>query len=241
MCANNCLDGTLIDKEPDPGVPFWRCPSCRRIMPVKSSRIDMIRPDEFYYWRWQTINTHMEKKMSGREFNTLLELSKATGYIPDYPMDENNGLDIATTRVRSRDAIDWIDRFVVPVAALLPWGHTKDNPVTFAESSVLLSCLKQELIRLERNRQNFRLQQLADHLTKVAANAFRAVVIADKTYNLGNPILPPGYERYRAYLCEWTAKGCFLGPMVVVEHKKFVTKMWMEKRVWWKNDPFLRG
>jgi hypothetical protein len=87
----------------------------------------------------------------------------------------------------------------------------------------------------------FKLKDLIEHLEKITKHAFDRHVVWDARYRLGNPGFPPGYQMYRLYLCEWTARGCFLHPNIVIEHKKFVARMGREKGVWWKGHPFLRG
>lgn len=210
-------------------------------MPITHNRLDTLHPTELPYWRWRTMHNYMTDKMAGRDFNTLLALSVAVRYIPDFPRDQNNGAEIAVTRVRYRDAVDFMQRFVIPVARLLPWGYSTDNPVMFLESRWLVEHLKRELRRLEGVRRKFKLQGLIGYLNMVAAEAFKPVVVREERFNLGNPIFPPGYEMYRTYLCEWTARGCFLAPRVVKEHKEFVARMVREQGVWWKGHPFLRG
>jgi hypothetical protein len=209
-------------------------------MPITYSRLDTIHPLELPYWRWRTLHTFMQEKMSGRDFNTYLVVSATMGYIPAFDMAENDGTN-ALTRVRYRDAVDFLEKFVVPVAALLDWGHAADNPVGFVESRYAVDAIKAELRRLEGTREMLRLDGLVGRLEDAAGRAFKPHVVRDKKYNLGNPIFPPGYEAYRKYLCEWTAKGCFIHPSLVQEHKKFVARMHTERGVWWKGHPFLRG
>jgi hypothetical protein len=241
-CADMAAeDGTLAPGEKDPGYPFWRCVVCRYIMPIKSNRLDTIHQFELPYWRWRTIHNYMQAKMTGRDFNTYLAFSAAMGYIPDYATPENAVADVAVTRVRHRDAVDFLEKFVIPVAALLPWGHSADNPVTFPESHHLLTYIKSKLWQLDFSRQKFKLQALINHLVKSTEHAFKRYVVLDKKYNLENPVFPPGYETYRLYLCEWTARGCFLAPDMVKKHKNFVARMGRElTHVWWKDHPFLK-
>jgi hypothetical protein len=210
-------------------------------MPIKHNRLDNIHPDERQFWRWRTLHDYMQEKMTGRDFNTYLQLSVAVGYIDPYPEGENDDAERAVTTVRYWDVVDFLENFVIPVASMLPWGYTTDNPMMFPESQYLLQHIKNELRFLESIRRPFKLQPLIEYLESKAENAFKAVVVREQRYNLGNPIFPPGYERYRNYLCEWAARGCFLAPITVKEHKKFMLRMSREHGVWWKGHPFLRG
>ncbi|KAF2655783.1 hypothetical protein K491DRAFT_778468 [Lophiostoma macrostomum CBS 122681] len=266
--ADNKLDASEVDK--DPGCPFWRCPLCRHIMPVKYDRLSVVKPDEFNYWRWYTMKEYMEKKMSNRDFNTYLSMAMYSEYIPHFDVSQNNGIDIAKTQVRAKDAIQFIEKFAIPVYKLMPYGYSTDNPVTFPESDWLLKAIKHELQSLESGKQAWTLPSLTRHFELVTGfekevefvpdpafpnrkqmkrvrneqqwrNSIGKCVIDDKQFNLGNPIVPPGYDVYRKYLCGWTAKGCFLAPDMMVKHYEFVARLGRENRVWWKGHELLKS
>jgi hypothetical protein len=61
------------------------------------------------------------------------------------------------------------------------------------------------------------------------------LVVEDKKARLNNLILPVGYEKYREFLCEWTARGCFLSQDAKLEIMQFVQKMRNDKEPWWKD------
>lgn len=184
--------------------------------------------------------------MTGIEFNLPLEHSVELGYIPYYHAEANdNGEDLAITYVRAADAIAFMRRFVLNVAALLPWGLRADNPVTFKESKALIARLELALRWLGTTREEYNLQGLTNYLLTVSESVVGTnYVVQDKNHNLGNPDKPPGYEAFRKWVCEWTARGAFLAPYVVKEHIRFVERMRTEPStagVWWKGHEFLEG
>lgn len=209
-------------------------------MPVKQNRLDTIHPTELPYWRWKTMHNFMQTKMTDRDFNTYLAMSVALNYIAEFPEAENNGAEVARTRVWYKHICSWIDEFVLPVAALLPWGYSVDNPVAFKESKTVVKVVKWELWDLGREKHAYTLKQLTEKLEHRALTAFVPVVMPEQ-WRLGNPTVPPGFEMFRKYFCEWVARGCFLAPAIVKEHKEFVKRMGTERGVWWKGHEFLNG
>jgi hypothetical protein len=239
-------------------------------MPIKINRLSVVQPDEFNYWRWHTMKDYMDKKLSNRDFNTYLSMSAMLNYIPDFDESQNNGIDIAKTQIRAKDAIQFIEKFAIPVYGLMPYGYSTDNPVTFPESDWLLKGIKHELHRLEAGKQFWTLPDLTKHLELVTGfekevgyvpdpafsnrkqkkrvrdeqkwqHSLGKCVVDSKAHNLGNPITPPGYGEYRKYLCAWTAKGCFLAPQMMGKHFEFVERMGRETRVWWMGHEFLKS
>lgn len=67
--------------------------------------------------------------------------------------------------------------------------------------------------------------------------AIKPIVVEDEKARLGNPIFPPGYQAYRDFLCEWTARGCFMCPMGQMDILGFMRQMDENKnRAWWKDE-----
>jgi hypothetical protein len=135
------------------------------------------------------------------------------------------------------DAIDLMEKIPIYVAKLLLWGFSLDNPVYMVEGDVLKERLISELRRLASTRQRWKTDDLIVHMKDVGRRAFeRVVVSADKEKRLGNPVFPPGYEHYRDFLCEWTARCCFLSPLGRREILQFLRDMERNKgRAWWRD------
>lgn len=120
---------------------------------------------------------------------------------------------------------------------MLPYGFSLDNPVESRETAVLEDALKVELKHLSQNkRRKFNTEELIKHMKAFGSKALKPQVVGVKEARLGNPEYPPGYVAYREFLCEWTARGCFLSPSGRVELVLFMDEMERKKdRAWWKG------
>jgi hypothetical protein len=75
-------------------------------------------------------------------------------------------------------------------------------------------------------------------MANVGRGALKPVVVEDVSARLGNPVTPPGYEAYRDFLCEWTARGvlmCPMGRMPILEFLRNMDKEGNKKKAWWKD------
>ncbi|KAF1851809.1 uncharacterized protein K460DRAFT_362555 [Cucurbitaria berberidis CBS 394.84] len=139
--------------------------------------------------------------------------------------------------VRYDHAVRFMD---VPkkVWSTLPYGFSLDNPVGSQEALALEEHLKKELMRLSQDRSRvFNTKELVEHIVAVGKDAVKPVVVQDESARLGNPSFPPGYHAYRAFLCEWTARGCFMCPMGRTDLLGFMKRMEERKdKAWWKDE-----
>lgn len=166
--------------------------------------------------------------------DTLME----QGYLPWYKtdkLDPGTRLNIAVTWVRLNDARAFMKDVAIWVASLQPYGFSEDNPTLTEEAKALHKHLDTELVRLSQTQQRFNTTDFIEHMKAVGAQAFTPVVVEDKEARLKNPILPVGYEKYREFLCEWIARGCFLSQGAKLEIMQFVQKMRNDKGAWWKD------
>ncbi len=134
------------------------------------------------------------------------------------------------------DAVRFMD---VPrkVWAMLPYGFSLDNPVGSPEALALEEVLRKELKRLSIERRLFNTKEILDHMTAVGQSALELVVVQDVSARLGNPVTPPGYEAYRDFLCEWTARGVLVCPMGRMPILSFLENMEKDKsKAWWKEE-----
>lgn len=232
--------GTLYPNESDPNTKYWRCPHCNFIHPVLADRADIIAPDELPYWRYKIAKYRLETFTT--DWLTHLYIAEMMGWCTELPQhmqdDRADPKDVVRARVlcvRAREAIDFMESVPVVVARLLDWGFSLDIPVNTKEGEVLRACLVAELQRLEWSKQKFHTEELIEHMQRIGETALKAVVVGDKEARLGNPVLPPGFDAYRVFLCEWTARGCFLTGQPRQEIVLFMKDMWTKKGAWWKD------
>jgi hypothetical protein len=138
-------------------------------------------------------------------------------------------------RVKALEAVQFMEKVPLLVAGLLDWGFSLDNPENTPEGDVLKTCLIAELQSLEKSKHKFDTEELVAHMQKVGSEALSTIVVKDKHARLGNPVLPPGYVAYRDFLCEWTARGCFLAGDGRAEIVQFMKDMKNRKGAWWKD------
>lgn len=149
--------------------------------------------------------------------------------------DPNEVVLARVVRVRAKEAVGLIEALPVFVARLLDWGYSLDNPVQMAEGVVLKTRLVAELWELERKGRKFHSVGLVGYLREVGRGAVSPVVVGDEGERLRNPVLPPGYEEYRDFLCEWAARACFMSPTGRREVLEFMDRMGREKAGWWRD------
>lgn len=166
---------------------------------------------------------------------TMLPMDDWHDEIPE-DWDRNQQNDNIKVYVRYDDAVNFME---VPktIWVMLPYEFSLVNPVMMKESKVLEDVLKEELKRLSVDRTKvFKTVELIEHLKSVGKGAFKPCVVGDKETRLGNPEYPPGYLAYREFLCEWTARGCFLSPTGRRDLTEFMDEMERKKdRAWWKD------
>jgi hypothetical protein len=230
--------GNLEPHEPDPSTRFFRCPRCKAITALPTDRTDITLPDELQYWRWKICMRRLEKEVDSYWVVHLTTLPNDRWFdtVPEH-WNHNQLKDKIKVYVRYVDVVRFME---VPKAIwrMLPYGFSLDNPVESREGVVLEDCLKRELKRLSMDRRRvFNTEELIAHMKAVGAKAFKPVVVGNKEARLGNPEYPPGYLRYREFLCEWTARGCFLSPSGRVELVVFMDRMKREKgKAWWGKE-----
>jgi hypothetical protein len=234
--------GKLQPGETDPGnKKFWRCTMCRHIHPVLADRATIIADDEFAYWKYKIAKYRLNEVNAN--WPTLLFNAEVDGWCAPLPQHlDHDRADVAeivkarVVTVRVNDAIAFVDAVPIFIAKLLHWGYSLDSPVSTAEGEALRACLVKELQRLAKKKRKVHTDELKKHLLEVGKKAVNPVVVADKGERLGNPIYPPGYEAYRDFLCEWTAKGCFLSASGRRDVVQFMERMKKEKtKGWWKD------
>lgn len=139
--------------------------------------------------------------------------------------------------IHFQEAVELIDKIPIYVAKMLPWGFSLDNPVNTVESYILKRKLVDELRRLAARRERWNTDDLIEHMKKVGAATVNPVIVSrNKENRLGNPIFPPGYERYKDFLCEWAARCCFLSATARAEIRRFMEDMEKFKRKAWCKD-----
>ena len=230
--------GKLLPGETDPLTKFFRCIECKSITALLVDRTAVTRPDELPWWRWKICMRRLEKEAS--EFWLVrLQTLPHSGWFRDIPQDWDTDRQVKEIRVHVRydDAVAFM---YVPkrVWAMLPYGFSLDNPVESCEALALEKCLKGELKRLSVERKLFNTKEILDHMANVGRGALKPVVVEDVSARLGNPVTPPGYEAYRDFLCEWTARGvlmCPMGRMPILEFLRNMDKEGNKKRAWWKD------
>lgn len=160
------------------------------------------------------------------------------GWIRELPEGDHNAQEEkARTYVRHQDAVEFMQKVPMFVSSLLPYGFGADNPVDMKEGVALAKHLEAELQSLAQKRTIFSTRELIAHMEVVGKKAVKPVLVSkDKSERLGNPEFPPGYIDYRKFLCEWTARGCFLSPIGKMEVMSFMSRMGKEKGAWWKDE-----
>jgi hypothetical protein len=155
---------------------------------------------------------------------TVLATAAMDGWVrepSEAVMKRGNAQEIKSVQqvyVHLPDAIELMDRIPIYVAQLLHRVFSLDNPVNMREGEVLRECLVWELRRQAGTRRRWKTDDLIAHMKKVGAGVFTPVVVSSKKEDrLGNPVYPPGYEQYREFLCEWTARCCLLSPTARME------------------------
>ncbi|CAO2651123.1 Nn.00g094200.m01.CDS01 [Neocucurbitaria sp. VM-36] len=232
--------GTIHPNETDPNTKFFRCPLCKDINPITTDRTDITRPDELSWWRWKIMMRRMEREIKDNWLTRLQTLLHDTPpWFHEIPAEWDQDRQANDIKVYVR--YDHAMRFMeVPkkIWSTLPYGFTLDNPVGSQEVLKLEECLKQELKRLSLDQnQTFNTKELVEHMVDVGRRAIRPVVVEDASARLGNPMFPPGYQAYRQFLSEWTARGCFLCPMGRMDLLGFMERMEEHKdRAWWKEE-----
>lgn len=152
--------------------------------------------------------------------------------------DHNQLKDKVKVYVRYDDAARFMEQTPKKVWKMLSYGFSLDNPVETKEAGMLEKALKAELKHLSLDRRRvFNTVELVTHMEEVGKKAFTPEVVGSKEARLGNPEYPPGYLAYRDFLCEWTARGCFLGPTGRVELVRFMDRMERGKnKALWAGD-----
>ncbi|KAF2847776.1 hypothetical protein T440DRAFT_188314 [Plenodomus tracheiphilus IPT5] len=150
--------------------------------------------------------------------------------------DPNEVVWARVVSIHLQDAIMVMEALPVFIAVLLDWGYSLDNPVQTAEGDVLKARLVAELEDLARSGRKVHTDELVAHLREVGRQAVRPVGVGDVRERLGSPVLPSEFEVYRDFLCEWTARGCFMGPTGRKEVLLFMERMRKEEKAgWWKE------
>lgn len=198
-----------------------------------------MHPAELPYWRHKILLRFLERE-------TLEWIARLNALIPDgwlalpeipkFGGDSAKVLDFVKVHVHLPYATDFME---IPkyVWGLLPYGFKKDNPVNFTESAILEAALREELKALARSRRQFNTAQMIAHLKDVGDRAVRSVLVSrDKEERMGNPEFLPGFLDYRAFLCGWTARGCFLGRIGQMPYWEIVGRMKREKGAWWGEE-----
>ncbi|KAI8934658.1 hypothetical protein NX059_008349 [Plenodomus lindquistii] len=243
-CLTHTIDnagyGTFFPNEPDPGRKYWRCSTCRAIVPVLIDRADIIAPDEENFWRYKIARHRLTDLITS--WPVVLWAAERDAWCAPLPRalegekaDPNEVVRARVVCVRLEHAVQNMNALPVFIAGLLDWGYSLDNPVNTAEGDALKAGLVEELRRLEREGRKFHTDELVRHMLGVGKDAVRSVVVKDVEERLGNPVLPPGFEEYRDFLCEWTARGCFMGPTGRKEVLVFMERMRREKVGWWRD------
>jgi hypothetical protein len=233
--------GKLQPGEPDPENKFWRCTMCRHIHPVLADRATIIADDEFPYWRHKIAKYRLNEVNAN--WPTLLFNAEVDGWCAPLPRhldhvraDVSEIVKARVVHVRVNEAVQFMDAVPILIARLLHWGYSLDSPVETAVGEALKACLIKELQMLAKEkRKKVHTDELKEHLLEVGKKAVKPVVVADKGDRLGNPIYPSGYEAYRDFLCEWTAKGCFLSPSGRRDVVQFMERMKETTKGWWKD------
>ncbi|KAH9875199.1 hypothetical protein J1614_004689 [Plenodomus biglobosus] len=237
---DNAGYGILFPNEVDPGGKYWRCSTCRSITRVLVDRADIIAADEEAYWRYKIARHRLTELVTS--WPVVLWAAEGDGWCTALPArlagdmaDPNEVVKARVVGIRVRDAVMVMDALPVFIAGLLDWGFSLDNPVYTAEGDALKARLVAELGILAKSRRMFHTDELIAHLREVGRGALSAVVVQDVRERLGNPVLPPGFDEYRDFLCEWTARGCFMSPTGRKEVLMFMERMRREKAGWWKD------
>jgi hypothetical protein len=232
--------GNLIAGEKDPDVKYWRCPTCQDINPVLVDRVDIMKDDEIAYWRYKVARHRLDTFLT--DWVTHLWGGEAVGWFPPLPphlqhdrVDAKDIVKARTVRVKAREAVQFMEEVPLLVTGLLDWGFSLDNPNNTAEGDVLKDRIIAELQSLEKSGQKFYTEEMIAHMQKVGKDAVRTVVVKDKQARLGNPDMPPGYTAYQEFLCEWTARGCFLAGCGRNEIAQFMKDIKNKKGAWWKD------
>lgn len=232
--------GNLYPNEKDPGKKYWRCPLCNAIHPVLVDRADIMRSDELPYWRYKIARYRLDTFLT--DWLTHLFSAEMEGWCAPLPerlqevrADPKEVVKARTVYVRAREAEQLMQEVPIYVASLLDWGFSLDNPTKSKEAEVLRKYLVGELKRSEGSKRKFHTEELIEHMQEAGKKAFKAFVVEDKVARLGNPIFPPGYVAYREFLCEWTARGCFLTGGARREIVQSMKDMQTKKGAWWKD------
>ncbi|KAL6703292.1 hypothetical protein ACN47E_009999 [Coniothyrium glycines] len=243
-CLTNQIDfksgsGKIYPGETDPGTKFFRCPHCRDMTPTPRDRAAHIQPDELPFWRWKISMRRLEREVQDYWILRLQALQYDAWFSPHIDMhawDANRQHSDVRVHVRPRDAVQFM-RVPQAVWSMLPYGIRGDNPVHAKEARVLHACLETELEALASKKQLFNTEELVKHMKAVGEHAVKSRVVGSKADRLGNPEYPAGFLAYRDFLCEWTARGCFLSPVGRTELLEFMKKMDENKqRAWWKEE-----
>ena len=162
-----------------------------------------------------------------------------SGWFPDIPPDWDADRQARCIRVyvRYADAVAFMEQVPIKVWSMLPYGFRLDNPVESVEARALHDALKTALRALSISRKTFNTKEIMEHMLRVGKTALKPVVVQDASARLGNPVTPPGYEAYRDFLCEWTARGVFMCPVGRMDLLEFMHKMEVNaETAWWKDE-----
>jgi hypothetical protein len=197
-----------------------------------------MRADELPWWRWKIAMRRTEKEGTD-QWLVRLQTLPHSGWFHEIPESWDGDRQVRDVRlyVRYDDAVQFMD---VPrkIWSMLPYGFSLDNPVGSAEAMALEECLWRELKRLSLDKTLvFNTKEMCDHMAEVGKKAVEPVVVEDVGARLGNPVFPPGFEAYRDFLCEWTARGVFECPIGRMPILNFLKEMEEKKnRAWWKEE-----
>ncbi|KAJ4369049.1 hypothetical protein N0V83_006132 [Neocucurbitaria cava] len=232
--------GTIHPHETDPNTKFFRCPLCKDINPLTTDRATIIRADELPWWRWKITMRRMEREMKDNWLTRLQTLPHDDPpWFREIPesWDQDRQANDIRVYVRYEHAVKFME-VSKKIWGELPYGFSLDNPVGSREAVALEECLNGELKRVSmERRRTFNTKELVEHMVRVGNEAVKPVVVEDESARLGNPIFPPGYQAYRQFLSEWTARGCFLSPLGRMDVLGFMKRMDEHKgKAWWKDE-----
>ena len=230
--------GKLQPNEADPLTKFFRCMHCKTLIPHTIDRTMTLLPRELNFWRWKISMRRLEKEATEYWLVRLQSLPHS-GWFPDIPPDWDADRQARCIRVyvRYADAVAFMEQVPIKVWSMLPYGFRLDNPVESVEARALHDALKTALRALSISRKTFNTKEIMEHMLRVGKTALKPVVVQDASARLGNPVTPPGYEAYRDFLCEWTARGVFMCPVGRMDLLEFMHKMEVNaETAWWKDE-----
>jgi hypothetical protein len=185
-----CLE-TALDRQETRLKGYLRCPYCRKEHAVVK-RLSFTLPGEKTYWRYRKLEEELADFIESFEL-----ISNGLHLLPN-----------KSVRVNAQSAITFMDKCLIYIEMVLPYGYQLDNPVTFLESNALHKALRAELRSWHGKIASVTEMQAA--LEAAAKKSVKCVRAPDGA--LGNPEMPPNFVRYRDRLVRRVAHSCFLSP-----------------------------